>query len=350
VSSTDFDRTVTLPEDTNVSTHGLVMQSAGVIAGTVTDAAGGEPLYGARLTAGRVVSDRLPRAWTDFEGNYRLIGVTPGRTPVTVHFADHAPQIAEVQVVAGEEVKLDFALAAGRVIIGQVVDAEGQPVPRVHIMATRWAGHETLGLQAMTDGAGRFIIADAPRDEFEICLYAPGYKPLLDQIVSPQQKEYAFALKPDARKAPGIEGTGPAVGSEAPTFTLTTLDGKPLDLAGLKGKVVLLDFWATWCAPCVTEIPNLAAVQQAFGTRGDFVMLSISIEEDAARVRSFTEGRKMSWPQATAADRGAADAVERYEVNAIPALYIIDREGRIAARDVRGTAIVDTVRNVLGNE
>jgi len=350
VSSPDFDRTIALPSDVLISTHGLTMQIAGTITGVVTDSASGKPLYGARLTAGRVLSDRLPRAWTDVEGRFQLIGVTPGNTPVTVHFAEYAPQIKELHVAAGEENPLDFALSSARTVAGRVVDGDAKPIGGVHLLATRWAGHETLGLQALSDADGRFVLADAPRDAFELSLYAPGYKPLLDQNIGAQQDQFEFVLKADPRTGAGVAGSGPAVGSAVPAFSVRTLDGQTIALADLKGKVVLLDFWATWCGPCVGEIPNLLAVHDAFSRRGDFLMLSISIEEDAARVRNFAESRKMNWPQATAADRGAADAATSFEVSAIPALYLIDREGRIAARDLRGASMLETVRAQLGDE
>ena len=224
VSSTDFDRTINLPADAEVSTHGLIMQAAGVVVGVITDAGTHQPLNGAACPRAGCSVTVSPAEFSDFEGAYRMTGVTPGKTPITVHLG-YAPQLIEPQVVAGEEVTLNFALGPARVITGQVVDGEQKPMAAVHVRTTRWAGNDTLGLQAMTDEAGRFVIANAPRDAFEISLYARGFKkPLLDQTIKPEQEKFAFALAADPAEHPGMEGAGPTVGSTA--LSVTTLDGR----------------------------------------------------------------------------------------------------------------------------
>ncbi|MCB9851193.1 MAG: redoxin domain-containing protein, partial [Phycisphaerales bacterium] len=276
--------------------------------------------------------------------------VTPGRMVITVHLAGHAPQLREVQVTAAEEVSADFALTEARAITGKLVDPDDKPVADAYIRATRWSGHDTLGLQTMADDAGAFQIIDAPNDAFEIAIYAPGFKPLLDQAIAADMDAYTYQLALDPRKGPGIGSSGPAEGSDAPDFTVTTLDGTKITLSELRGKVVLIDFWATWCGPCVGEIPNLVATREAHGSRDDFVMLSISIEGDTARVKEFTEARKLNWLQAVGDESGAEDAAERYEVNAIPALFLINRDGKIAARDLRGPTIRTQVGELLSQE
>jgi thiol-disulfide isomerase/thioredoxin len=347
VSDVEFERVLALPADTHVSTHGLVMQPAGVVVGKVTNASTGKPHFGARVSAGRVLSDRLPRAWTDFEGAFQLAGVTPGMTVVTVHLAGHGPEVQAVRVEAGQQAQVDFQMSAGRAITGRVVDPEGAPVADVHVRATRWRDHDTLGLQAMTDEQGRFAMVDAPADAFEVALYARGYKPLLDQVIRPGQSDYVFELAVDPREGPGVGGSGPQVNTPAPDFAVTTLDGQSVKLAELRGKIVLLDFWATWCGPCLGEIPNLTAAHQAFGGRDDFVMLSISIDRDPAKVRALVEARKMKWLHVAGPQSGADRAAEAYAVSAIPALYVIDREGKIAARDLYGDQIAATVKAQL---
>ena len=128
---------------------------------------------------------------------------------------------------------------------------------------------------------------------------------------------------------------------------MTTLDGKVVRLAGLRGKTVLIDFWATWCVPCVAELPHMANLYAEFGSRKDFAMIGISLDEDLDALRDFVKKRKMTWPQVAGEDGGAAVAAERFGVVGIPAVFIIAPDQTVAAKDVYGKELVKTVERVL---
>ncbi len=114
----------------------------------------------------------------------------------------------------------------------------------------------------------------------------------------------------------------------APTFTRRDLEGHALNLASFRGKVVLLDFWATWCAPCQVELPRFAQWQRQFGPRG-FQVAGISMDDDPALVRRLTQKLKLNFPVAM----GDAKLGERYGgVLGLPLTYLIDRNGIIQAR------------------
>ena len=87
------------------------------------------------------------------------------------------------------------------------------------------------------------------------------------------------------------------VGDRAPRFDVKTLDGKLLSLDGFKGKFVLLDFWATWCTPCVAELPNLKAVHEAYRNDHQFAIVSLSLDETADVLARFVKDHKLPWPQ-----------------------------------------------------
>jgi thiol-disulfide isomerase/thioredoxin len=118
-----------------------------------------------------------------------------------------------------------------------------------------------------------------------------------------------------------------AVGDPAPAIVLATLDGAVFDLAAQRGKVVLVNFWATWCPPCREEMPQLRdQVWRRFGAHADFAMISIAREETAEVIRPFVAEHGYDWPFAPDLDRGV---FARYAEAYIPRNYVIGRDGAI---------------------
>lgn len=111
----------------------------------------------------------------------------------------------------------------------------------------------------------------------------------------------------------------------APDFSLVALDGKPLRLSDYSGKVVLLDFWATWCVPCQTEVPRFIAFQKHYAQHG-FQVIGISFDDSPVPVRSFYKKFKMNYPVAL----GSPDVAKAYGgVLGLPVTFLIDRDGTI---------------------
>ncbi len=114
----------------------------------------------------------------------------------------------------------------------------------------------------------------------------------------------------------------------APDFTLKTFDGKEITLSQLKGKVVLLDFWATWCGPCKESIPHLIQLYKDYQEKG-FELVGMNVDRgDGEAVRRFVASMDIPYPVVAAPE----DVVRSYRVTGIPATFLIDREGKIRER------------------
>ena len=167
----------------------------------------------------------------------------------------------------------------------------------------------------------------------------------LDQIAYEQQLvAYADAIKGQFKDNPTVQNFEHqidlirplSVGHKAPDFNTTSLDGKPVTLADYKGKYVMLDFWASWCAPCRAENPNVVKQYAAFKNKG-FNILGISLDVDKKPWAEAIKNDKLTWNHASDLKRFEGPTENAYHIMAIPSNFIIDPNGIIIAKNVRGT-------------
>ena len=140
-----------------------------------------------------------------------------------------------------------------------------------------------------------------------------------------------------------------AIGQRFPDFNETDLNGAPLSVAAAKGKVMLVDFWATWCGPCRAEMPNVIAAYQKYRPSG-FDIIGISLDENQGAVVSFTASQGMTWPQYLDGKGWNNKLAKQYGVDSIPMSYLLDRNGIILGKGLRGRALDMAVNHALADK
>ena len=145
----------------------------------------------------------------------------------------------------------------------------------------------------------------------------------------------------------GLASTGNSspnfVGQAAMDFNVTDLNGQPLSIAQFRGKVVLLDFWATWCSPCKAEMPNVKRTYTKYKNQ-NFEIIGISLDRSMAPLKSYIEKEGLMWPQY---HDSSSKISNMYQVRSIPSTFLIDGEGIIRMTNLRGSALESGVAQLV---
>jgi thiol-disulfide isomerase/thioredoxin len=169
-----------------------------------------------------------------------------------------------------------------------------------------------------------------------------GYQMLVSVLENSEPKKADEILKLiDTPKAPaeirevvaGIRAKREALGKPV-DIKFKAVDGRDVDLASMKGKVVLIDFWATWCGPCVGEIPHVKEAYEKLHPNG-FEIVGISLDQDKAKLESFVKEKEMTWPQYFDGEGWKNKFAQKFGINAIPAMWLVDKKGNLVDMEGR---------------
>jgi thiol-disulfide isomerase/thioredoxin len=155
-----------------------------------------------------------------------------------------------------------------------------------------------------------------------------------------KKAEQHLQTYPEAPMNPQIEGQMAKIAVMAKLKTqpldlkFTAMDGTKVDLAKMRGKVVLIDFWATWCGPCVQEVPNLVKAYENLHSKG-FEIVGVSLDQDKAKLEGFTKEKGMTWPQYFDGKGWQNEISSRFSIQSIPAMWLIDKKGMLVSTSAR---------------
>ena len=136
------------------------------------------------------------------------------------------------------------------------------------------------------------------------------------------------------------------VGKPMPNFTATDLDGNPISLQDYRGKVVLLDFWAVWCGPCIVEMPNIKRTYSKYKDKG-FDIIGINLDTNEKRLRNYLKKNDIAWRQVFSGKGWKSPVSQQYRIRRIPAPWLIDRDGTLITKHAGGKALERLVAEAL---
>ncbi len=310
----------------------------------------------------------------------RLMVATVGSEPPKLYvdrnrnrdFADEEPIVLRAE---GNAYRVTFAADAlykrGRMIPNQVLFISGEPIgaqPAIYAVDTY-----RVGKAAMADGkeAALALVDMSQTGDYKnmaktVLLADPSAGGDFENnpdLAEPYDLRQPFNIGGVTYEAVWVDPTGVELalrvsaktvaersllltGYPALDFSAKDTNGDKVSLSDFRGKVTLLDFWASWCGPCRTEMPNVKKVYDRFHDQG-FEILGISLDQDINRMKEFIQKNGMSWRQVCDGKWWNAEGARLYKIHSIPASFLLGPDGKIIGRNLRAEALGVAVEKAL---
>lgn len=320
------------------------------ITGTVTGLADGARLVLSEPQGGRLVPTDTLRL--DAKGRYKVERQTADEVFFILSLNQQQTPMVHVLLLPGEKVTMDIVyrlehnflqitsvkgsenMAMYQQYNNMVYQAAGDPARQ----AAMPSAIEALIRQYSTELMSAFLVTYF-ESSFE--QYYDLYKTVRDGT-KPRYPNHDFVKHVDQKVNSVV-----AIGSVAPDIELPDPEGKMRRLSDLRGKVVLLDFWASWCRPCRMENPNVVRLYHQYKDKG-FEVFSVSLDNNRDGWLNAIKSDGLIWPNHVSDLRGWSSAGGRqYGIMSIPATVLIDREGRVLARNLRGQQLEQTLKELF---
>ena len=163
-----------------------------------------------------------------------------------------------------------------------------------------------------------------------------------DSKHTPRFLSYVEGVRLQAKNGENLQ-----VGKIAPDINLPNPDGEVVPLSSLRGKVVLVDFWAQWCRPCRMENPNIVKAYHNYKDKG-FEVYGVSLDRSKDKWLQGIEEDGLSWTHVSDLKYWQSEAAKTYNINTIPASFLLDQEGKIIAKNLRGPSLHQKLKEILG--